>query len=368
MFAFAYLFLLGFLVVFQGGYYINTVLVAGAIGCVFAAMSIIVSIKLQRPLRPLLTAAPLVTLALILLLSGVVNGFNATGAAEACTWLALCPVVALCALMDAQERTLVLKGIFWLGFVSSIAGMLMYLGLLPFPGSMSLGRLQFTFQYANTAGVWFGVVALVTWGLFRRKGAKALLVIPPVAALLLTQSIGAILVFVCIFGSWTVFSLRRKPVLLVVFGVLLMLFAFGCAAVLVSIGRIPRAILTFAERLDQIKDAMTLIVYSPLLGIGPDAWRYCYPSIQTTEYDAVTVHCGYAQLALDGGLIALACFLAFISLGVVHAVKRKDATSLSVIALIVLHALFDIDLQFSAILVLLAFFIRMNNVQGEASE
>ena len=49
-------------------------------------------------------------------------------------------------------------------------------------------------------------------------------------------------------------------------------------------------------------DAAAVVAANPALGIGPDVWRFLYPYVQSAQYTATSVHCGYLQIALDAGV------------------------------------------------------------------
>ena len=82
---------------------------------------------------------------------------------------------------------------------TSVAAFLVYVGILPIEGGVTSGRLEFTFQYANATAIWFGVCTLLCLlGTDDRMRAFAAL---PVAAMLLTQSGGAVLSFLVVAGA-----------------------------------------------------------------------------------------------------------------------------------------------------------------------
>lgn len=126
----------------------------------------------------------------------------------------------------------------------------------------------------------------------------------------------------------------------------------------------------------QILDGLGLASRSPLLGSGPDEWRHTYREVQSAQYMASAIHCGYLQLALDAGVMSL---LAFLSVAVPAMWGLCRTTRLSSegqqpsgdeveggcrawgplvsTGVLLAHALIDIDFQFGLILVLLALFL-----------
>lgn len=92
----------------------------------------------------------------------------------------------------------------WAGVASGALGVLMASGAAPFPGCMLAGRLQFTFQYANVAGMWFSACAL--FAVASRDGRLRWLAFLPIAGLGLTLSMGSIAVFA---AALLLFVVRR---------------------------------------------------------------------------------------------------------------------------------------------------------------
>lgn len=172
------------------------------------------------------------------------------------------------------------------------------------------------------------------------------------------------------------------------------LAAAAVAGGLVASDRLDQATRTFAERFVQMGDALSLLSSSPALGVGPGQWRFLYEDVRSADYVANVVHSGYFQVALDGGLIALALLVAGVACGLYAAWRRgrvgirseegrgfrdgrraglpasasssvsaaggetRFAVALAV-AMLLLHAGIDIDFSFSAMTSLLAFLIAI---------
>ncbi len=395
--------LLGVLVAWQGGYYPEASALVGAAAFAAALALLAVRVARRRRVRVPFTVPCAFGVAACLLAGGALHGSLENGFDLALLWLC----AAAFALMAAEiRRTCVLDALAWLGVAAAVLGILMFAGLVPFPGSVVAGRLQFTFQYANAAGAWYAatcLLALASEGAALRRAACL-----PLLALLLTQSMGSILLETCAVAALCpVKTCAKEPVaalgvvaqaasaligfaacllagslaapvaavaalaascglsalvegrlgdedsaayrILAVSAVLAVAAGLLCAGLLVATGRLGQAAATFAERLAQMRDAATLLSASPLLGIGPDGWAASYQAVQTADYKTSVVHCGYLQLALDGGVVAPLLLVGAIGVGFSRAARRRDLASALPVALLALHSLVDFDLRFAAL-------------------
>ena len=167
----------------------------------------------------------------------------------------------------------------------------------------------------------------------------------------------------CILGIAFEKGLRRVEGRGVAAGARILLAALGVAigvvivAVLVCSGRLEQAGQTFVERLVQMGDAAAVLAQSPLLGIAPDAWRDAYPYVQSAQYTATALHCGYLQIALDAGLVGLLLFLAAVFFGLRRLLMARRWELVICVALILAHVAIDFDLRFTSVAALLAFLL-----------
>ena len=153
--------------------------------------------------------------------------------------------------------------------------------------------------------------------------------------------------------------------------VLVAVMALAALAVLAFPERLAEAVHTFLKRIVQMQDALALLGYSPLLGIGPDRWQFEYRFVQSASYRVARVHNGYLQLALDAGLVGLFALLAGLALLLVQGVRHVRAArgnealregrfaTLVAAGALLLHAVVDFDFSFGAILVLLALLLSV---------
>lgn len=391
------------LLAFQGGYYAGaTCAVAVAFVVAYAFFSVFV-------LKGAAVSWPTVFFSGIgcfCLVSSFVAGSSFSMLSRSASWFAVAGgLLWLSALSPSGVRSLV-KAIAWGGVVLAAVGVFMVAGVLPLKGSVSAGRLQFFFQYANTAGIFFAATTLVSG--FSEDRSSAVLLLLPILALLLTESVGSMVLFFIAFAVMEALSARRGDYEVVsenllsfmlaaaafaaglLFGdvvlvcstvlccvlmafyrrssvcgklscrkaaaslVVLLVLAVLLVALLLLPQRIDQAVQTFIERGIQILDAGMLFAGNLLFGIGPDAWSFEFPFHQSAQYQAASVHCSYLQIALDAGVGALVLFIAFATVGLFEVFRRRDYARLAASVVVLLHMLVDFDGRYSSMLLLLA--------------
>ncbi len=357
-------------------------------------------------------------IAALFAVSSLAHGLSAESLRQCSPWLLAAIASVGVVILGSSERIWLLKGIAWLGVVSAVVGIALFADIPHLGGTVSAGRLNFLFQYANAAGAWFACVALICMRLHDARLSRCLA--PSFVALLLTQSVGAILLFGCIMcvciarkairakdpDAWTelcallvqilmatlVFACFRMSISIgvIVFLAVWVLFyelwpkackrlmgkdaprvvfwvaACMIVAALVALAfvmapRLMQASGTFAERLAQMRDAFTLLVQNPVLGIGPDQWQVVYPSMQSAEYRSAVVHSGYLQLGLDAGVLAPLALLGMLA----HALVRGGNVVKPALWLLALHSLIDFDLRFAFFVVLIFVFVSASDLSVE---
>ena len=404
--------LIALLGVLQGGFGNLVTCLCGVIVCIVGGIGALRSKR--RNDRILLLPLLFFALACCYMASAIANGLTLTTLSETGVWFGVAGMALLAGGQTLDQRTRTISLIAWAGLASSVLGTFVFLGILPFPGGMNDGRLQFFFQYANTAGIWFAAAsALCFLSSSERLRSFASL---PLAALLLTQSGGAILVFLIGFAVAAVCWCRANRytrLTLSVCQALLALIIFaglnlehgllGLALVAAAIGfsfaipqleklltgirrqrpaaasvlaiaviaavatlalfpdRVHAAAASLIERLYHIADGIAMYASSPLLGVGPDNWQYLYPYIQTAQYHTTVVHSSYVQVALDSGAVGFVLLACAIAIGVKHLLRpgrtNSDVAASAAALLVAAHALIDFDLQFGAIAFFLAFLL-----------
>jgi hypothetical protein len=282
------------------------------------------------------------------------------------------------------------------GFVVAVIGYAAFCGVIHWDGAVVARRLQSVFQYANATALFLGVSAFMT----RHHPKRAALAPFLETAMLLTQSVGALLVYAVgwiirlsshketkaaplLCGAGLSLAAAGLTIALVTYlpvpyiGILppaaLFLFrhklhrgaealsarkwvvpagAASCATVILLLfyTRGLRPLATYLERLIQISDGIGVMLRHPL-GIGPGAWQFDVLSYQSAPYSAAKIHSEYVAVgAAAGGLAAalllLLCVLWF---------KIQVLTDKSIcVMMILLGATMDIPFSFLSIMLITA--------------
>ena len=117
---------------------------------------------------------------------------------------------------------------------------------------------------------------------------------------------------------------------------------------------------TFLGRFLYWKDALPLILRHPF-GLGYSGYYYIQQSIQTGVYSVMFAHNGFIQLLLDIGWIpAIAVYYSFIR---PIFSKSTPAHKKLILAVTVLHTLYDFDLQFIALFMLILTFTSTDDAR-----
>lgn len=378
--------LLAMLLTLQGGYYPAAM---GIASIALAALNCARAIR-DRPRKP---HAPLIAsaaFAICLLAWCAVRPFL-DGIASYETLAAMArPVLAIATAaywlqLSQAEKHSAIQLIAYEGALFSVVALLMFARVLPYPGAVVDGRLQFTFQYANAAGAYFAVMSCLIWSQARTRAAKAL-VAAPIICTALTQSMGTFAVISIVGCTWTLKKLkltrmrrenasqtkattsRSVSCTAVATGriAIAALSAVALIALVVCIGapdRLSSALQTGAERIIQTMDGTRALAFAPLIGIGPQQWRVMHPLVQSAQYTANIIHNSYLGLALSYGLIGTALAALCISmLWKVTAKAEEDRIPCmqTAAALLLIHVLVDFDLAFGSIIMLLVLALLSN--------
>lgn len=232
---------------------------------------------------------------------------------------------------------------------------LMYIPV--FNGVFSVaGRLAGTFQYPNTFAMFMlaGILVLIS----KAKLKISDVVISAILCVLIFMT-GSRAVFVLTVLSVPVMLFFRKGIKIKIivsaaFAAIVIL-AFALYPVLKSnelLGRFFSLSLnesTFAGRLLYWSDAFPLVLKKPF-GLGYIGHYYMQQSIQTGVYSVKYIHNDLLQLLLDVGWVP---FLGVLTAFVWSLFSKKTSASFKIILITLFaHALFDFDMQFTAMLFL----------------
>ena len=399
------------LVLLQGGYF---GLATCACGLVVSVAAVIVWLRLPMRKRSIPLASLLFCgAAAAYLISAFANGASLTTLAETGAWASCAGFSLLCAAQSTDSRARTVRYVSWFGIVTAVMAVCVFVGIVQLEGGVTDGRLEFTFQYANATAIWFGACTFFCL-LGPDANARSFAALP-VAAMLLTQSAGAVLSFLVVAVALGLWLAKRgewrqllsslvqgalgvmlfcvtvgldSPVALVTlaatagacfvireFGddfvnridaqkvtcMLVVLFLVALVASIVILrGRVQNATYSAAERLYHVKDGLALWSTSPLLGVGPDNWQYLFRYIQSAPYDVAVVHSSFVQMLDDAGVLGIVPLVVAGVLGVwalVNRCKKQDEWALAELAatgLLLFHSVIEFDLQFGALAFLLA--------------
>ena len=373
------------IILLQGGFPDAVWFVCGLAACVFLCFR-----WKKRP--PAKVALLMAAINLIFIASALYHGLSYEALASVGKLMVACLLLIAFFNIDADAG----ESLFVAGMVVAAIGFATFCGVVHWEGAVASRRLQSVFQYSNAAGLYLGVAALYV----RQDAKRTHYAVFIETAMLLTQSVGAILVYI---AGWAVLILKNKesdfrqtlfnfavslfcagavyamvyvlalpplglilPVVLVIFRKKIRYWAgivsrgkavlwAGCALCIAAVaallalrGLTPFA--TYLERLIQIGDGLKAMVSAPL-GIGPGAWQYSYQAYQSAPYTATILHCGYVVAGVNAGIAVLI----LIGIGLVYWLKHQKWEEKSIcVLMILLHAVMDITFSFLAIIYILA--------------
>ena len=326
----------------------------------------------------------------IYLMASLVNGYDSSSLAQACL-----PLISACFIhcylaVSIPQRKKMISILISFSMCFALIGLAALCGALTIEGAVTAKRLQFPFQYANAAGSWYGAMALLLQE--KRKVSQGIL--PIITAMLLTRSVGAILLYLlclCVAlykerpdNHWqeTVFVHTAAMLFAGTFYYVNGIFAWGLLATLILcdwkislitdcarriylywpcllctvIGicyaffskRMSSAFGTLAERLIQIHDGGKMILQFPFFGIGAGNWQYLYGKVQTAQYRSTVIHSSIIQCGVDAGIAAMALGTVFV---ILFWIRKNDFRVNLVVTFLYLHSLLDFTMQFFPIAV-----------------
>lgn len=210
----------------------------------------------------------------------------------------------------------------------------------------SAGRLGGVFQYSNTYALLLltGLVLLV----YRDEKKKTNYI---ETAILLSGIIwcGSRSVFVLMILAAVFLILGKKInaktvfIMLAVIIVAVIAAGFGLGLDVQRLLRLTLNSSTLNGRILYWYDAVKMIVKNPL-GLGYMGYFFMQPQFQTGNYVTKYVHNDILQLALDAGIVVAVLFVIVIIKNIFS--KKNGIEKRLILAIIVLHSLFDFDLQY----------------------
>lgn len=126
-----------------------------------------------------------------------------------------------------------------------------------------------------------------------------------------------------------------------------------CACAILLFILKPQLLETLGKRFVYIHDAIKLLKINPLFGCGTGSWRILQYGVQSTQYSVTYLHSGILQLLVENGILFVLFFSLLLITALIKSVKCRDFCNVSIMLLIILHSLIDIDLSFAVILIIL---------------
>jgi len=387
-------------ILLQGGFFPVVYLLFGLIS---AIMVIVYCKQLPQWRETLLFGG----VCLLYIISAIINGFSLDLLTKAIRPLSYFMLWLIVTNLTDREHERLNKAVATITVIFAFLAILAFISPYQPRGFVSANRLQFTFQYANAAGIYFASVALAARSLDERRDYRIKRLIPVLeVALLLTRSLGSIIAYglglllaarlrdktnmmVFIYEDYTrllfsglfamgifmcvvVFKLPAMAALILAIlclfcqyvhriimysfkhgGVYLLPTAFAAGLILLPFSkRLQQGEQTFYERLVQASDAIRALCTSMLTGIGPGNWDHLRGYWQTAQYTAGYVHSSYLQAGVDAGLPVLLIIGALLAF---HIKKMKDQKPYLAAAsfAILLHNTLDISMLFMPVVILL---------------
>lgn len=318
-------------------------------------------------------------IALILYLCYLKKRVGSLMCPEGISFISLCllPVFAAITLLYAVDRGEALLGVIKFSSIPIFAiasaqlkesGKEKLLGLLPSMASamtilaaicsvtpakeffFQADRLGGPFQYPNTYGTFLlgAIAVLCSKDDWSRK--ESLYFFICFAGMLMTGSRSIMI----LLAGYMAYSMVKKKALRKVIISICSIGAAGAALIVFLTGNVQgfgRLLTmgtensTFWGRLLYARDAVFMLKDFPL-GMGYRGYYFTQGSFQTGNYAVMYVHNELLQCALDFGILCAA----LIGAGILYSIFSKRITSMqrTILILITLHSLFDFDLQFLA--------------------
>lgn len=219
------------------------------------------------------------------------------------------------------------------------------------------GRLAGTFSYPNSYALFLLVCELL---LIQKKRLAALdiVVLAVLCAGILYTGSRTVLIALVLFNLAYIFICGQKRLKLIIaalLGLIALIIALtviiqGENSILYRFINVSLKSDTFVGRLLYAADSLPLVLKYPL-GMGYMGYFYMQGSIQTGIYSLVYVHNDFLQLLLDIGVIPTLLLIA----GLIRWFFIKDIPSgrKLTVGAICFHCLFDFDLQFVSLFMLL---------------
>lgn len=236
------------------------------------------------------------------------------------------------------------------------------------PSVTVAGRLAGFFQYPNTYAVFMLVCLLISIFRLNSKQLDWLEILYIIVEIFGIYMSGSRTVFaLTIFSLILVLAARKEKLkmllgIFLVFGVIagILFFTEDGRELVLRISGMSTGFSTFFGRILYVQDAVKLILKHPL-GLGYYGYYFMQQEIQTGVYSVANAHNELIQAMLDIGIIPGI----FLYIGIVKSIfsSRTEARNKIVLTVLLLHSLFDYDLQFLIMWYVLILFIDLGTIK-----
>lgn len=240
-----------------------------------------------------------------------------------------------------------------------------YIPILPDYFYLPNGRMAGFFQYSNSFALFLliGIICLVN-----SKAKKINIILGTAVLLVGVFATGSRLIFLLTILSFIIFIVKQKSLRKYLAGLvcIAILLTFMYAIITNNFNTFGRYLTTslnsstLLERLLYYKDAILILLKFPF-GLGYMGYSYIQTSIQTGMYSTLYVHNEFLQIALDIGIIPMIIFIIAIVKNLIS--KGKLTAKKQILLTVVIHMLFDFDLQFLSIFLILI--MTLNTCYGK---
>ena len=304
----------------------------------------------------------------VILLGYLISTFYATDSGMAFIgFLKFIPVL-LYLLLVMQNKSKAEEIVAKLPYIALVLGLLslvfMYIPFLSDYFNVA-DRLAGFFQYPNTFALFLLVGELTAISKSKLKSFDIIIAVILSVILLFTGSRAVLLIAILANFILLFFKKGKKIKIILSLVAALLVIAF---VVLLPILRDVEPLLrlvsisfsesTFVGRILYFTDAAPVILKNPF-GVGYMGYYYIQQSIQSGVYSVKYIHNDILQLAMDIGWIPCLLFLTAVIKSIFS--KGKPFGRRVIIAVILLHSLFDFNLQFTAMFFVLLIFMDIDS-------
>lgn len=223
------------------------------------------------------------------------------------------------------------------------------------------GRLGGVFQYSNTYALFLLIAVVIL--LFRetKKRSDYIMLAVLIAGIVICGSRSVMVLALIVISLWIYKDQKLRRPMGFVLGVVAI---WGVGIQLIArmdLQRLFKLTLhssTLNGRFLYWKDAASVILKNPL-GLGYMGYYFLQPQFQTGNYMTKFVHNDILQCGLDAGIIPMAMLVYMIAANIID--KTNSTRNRVILAIIMLHCLFDFDLQFGAMMCLMIMCLNGNN-------